>query len=259
MKARKSIIAAAAVTAVFAAVAVPFLKKQPSKVQITPEMAHQIYQETSPERAVALVKLAFFSEYCAHVSNGAPEYVPAYKVEMQRKPVEEDLRGFQAFDYSYTGKRGDKSVTDYCGEMTVIGPAGSKVIDGQMAAFDAMLKSTKAIAHEYGDLALAGKAGSEALTAAYMKMQSVAGVFRAASLKSMEDGPFTPDGKVNLIGVTVRPPRPTKAGDEKVNQVLNNDIESLRDALSEVIDANPQQGSPSHAPETSRRKAPDFI
>ena len=241
-------LAAMAMSAVFGSVSA-----QASSPALSPEQMTMLQKEASLERAVALGKLVFMSEYCAHVSNNAPAHVPAYKVEVSRDEVgglPENIRAY-IYDYAGTKPSGGQVTPEYCGGLTIAGPAND-VMKKQVDAFEVLTRETRKLAQGYAASMLKGTGTDEQLVDAYMGLRTVCAVFQKTVFDSMLTEPFRADGRPNLIGVAVRPPRPTKAGDEQVNQILDDNLESLRADLERVIDANPP-GGPRQVPHPSGR------
>ena len=209
---------------------------------LTFEQMKQLQREASYQGALALVKIAFFSEYCQHISNHAPDEVPAYRVNKVKVPVEDVPPGLQAYNYAYQGQRAEqKTVPEYCGRFTISGPQ-NPILDQQIGAFERMIEATSKVAGDYASKVFASQATTETLTEAYFQMQAVARTFQQDVLTSMVPQPFNPSGRPNLLGVSVAPPRPTLAGDAQVHRVLSDQIEQTRKELMEVIDANPIEG-----------------
>jgi len=249
---------ALAATAMFAALNTGAAPAAPAPAPtLTPEQMKQLEREASFEGALALVKLAFFSEYCQQVSNTAPAHVPAFKVERERTRVEGMPKGFQAYEYSYTGAKPktESRTAGYCGRLTVAGPDNA-ILKGQLEAFDAMLASTGRIAQNYVGALNAGHATDETLTDSYMEMQKVARAFQGAVLQTMLAEPYRADGKPNLLGVSVSPPRPLLGGDEQVNRILERNIDELQSDLTRVIDANPLGGERYVPKDKPRQRTP---
>jgi hypothetical protein len=206
------------------------------KPDLTEAQAREIYKKTSPVGAMALVKLAFLSEYCRALVNQVPQ--APLKVEMRPAEVKGLPSGAYAYEFNYTGvpKQGP-AVPSYCGRLTVSGPVdGGEAVGGQYQSMTMLLTKTSALAGRYAALPPEQQAAN--LEATHREMKVIAHEFREGVLGSLMKQPYLPDGRLNMIGTTVSPPVPGLY-ESPFSELLDKRIERLRRDLAEVDEAYP--------------------
>jgi hypothetical protein len=203
---------------------------------LTAEQAREIYRKTSPVGAMALVKLAFLSEYCRALVNQVSQ--APLKVEMRAAEVKGLPSGAYAYEFNYTGVLPQgTAVPSYCGRLTVSGPVdGGEAVTGQYQSMTTLLSKTSALAGRYATLPPEQQA--KGLEPTHQEMKAIAHEFRDGVLKSLLKQPYLPDGRLNMIGTSVSPPVPGLY-ESPFSQLLDKRVERLRRDLAEIDEAYP--------------------